>query len=506
MTFRTTCPGLAVVCLALGVSACMGSARRIQQPLSDFQQALVRDRANSPLTVAVPDAGSIDQQTPNTRSQDQPGRLTREPRPNFVLPAVEIVALDALINAVGRRGPESDAYKVNATSIQSNIKGRWIVDNDPFSVNQLMHPYQGAMYQNIARSSGLNYWQSLAYTFAGSAMWEIAGETTPPALNDQLASGIAGTFLGESLFRMANLLVDRSHEHVGFGRGLLVFLASPPTGANRMLFGKRFDGVMETHDPAYDLRVQIGARGTSEHTPGPSLNLGQSEAIADLLVEYGLPGRAGYTYTRPFDYFRLDATASNVNLVEKVTSHGVLAGRRYEAGDGGGGVWGLYGIYDYLSPQFFRVSTTALSGGTTFERWLSPGLLTQVTLLGGVGYAAVQTINGTNDRDYHYGMTPQAVETLRLVAGKRVSFDTSARQYFVTGVAGFDTPGTDTILRGEISAAVKVYGRNAVTVRYQTTRRTATFPGFGAQKQSIGTVSLAYTVLGPQRLGATKHR
>jgi hypothetical protein len=333
-------------------------------------------------------------------------------------------------------------------------------------------------------------------------MWELAGETTTPALNDQLASGIAGTFLGESLFRMANLLIDRSHARVGFARGLLVFVTSPPTAANRVLFGQRFDAVMPTHDPAYDLRVQVGARGTLENTPGPSLNLGSSETIADLMVEYGLPGKAGYTYTRPFDYFRLDATASTATVVEKLTSHGVIVGRRYDSGEGGGGVWGVYGIYDYLAPQFFRVSSTAVSAGTTFERWSSPSLLWQVTLLGGVGYAAVQTINSANERDYHYGMTPQAVETLRLVAANRVSFDVSGREYFVTGVAGFDTPGTDTILRAEVSAAVKIHGRNAATVRYQTTRRTATFPGFGPQKQSIGTLSLAYTVLGPQRLGA----
>lgn len=501
MTPRTT-RWLAVACLALDVSACAGGARRIDQPLSGVERTLAPERS---IDQPAPTDAVTPQQT-NIPPTQQPGRVTREPRPNFVLPAVEIVGMDALINAAGRRGPEADAYKVNAASIRSNIDGSWIVDNDPFAVNQMMHPYQGAMYHNIARSCGLNYWQSLAYTFAGSAMWEIAGETTTPALNDQLASGIAGTFLGESLFRIANLLVDRSHSHVGFGRGLLVFLASPPTGANRVLFGKRFDGVMETHDPAYDLRVQIGARGTTQNTPGPSLNLGRREAIADLLVEYGLPGRAGYTYTRPFDYFRLDATVSSVDVIEKVTSHGVLAGRRYETGEGGGGVWGLYGIYDYLSPQFFRLSTTAVSGGTSFERWLLPGLLMQVTALGGVGYAAVQTINGTNDRDYHYGMTPQAVETLRLVAGRHVSIDTSARQYFVTEVAGFDTPGTDTILRAELSATVKVVGRNALTVRYQTTRRTATFPGFGPQKQSIGAVSLAYTVLGPQRLGAIKHQ
>jgi hypothetical protein len=224
------------------------------------------------------------------------------------------------------------------------------------------------------------------------------------------------------------------------------------------------------------------------------------------MVEYGMPGKSGYAYTRPFDYFRLDATASSANVIERLTSHGVLAGKRYETGGAGAGVWGIYGVYDYLSPQFFRVSTTAVSVGTSLERWASDAVLLQGTVLGGVGYAAVQTVNGANDRDYHYGIAPQTVETFRMVAKNRVSVDVSARQYFVTGVAGFDTGGTDTVMRVEASVAVKVYRRNAFTVQYATTRRTAKFPGFGPQEQSIGTVSLTYTVLGPQRLGAAKGR
>ena len=45
-------------------------------------------------------------------------------------------------------------------------------------------------------------------TFAGSAMWEIAGEDTLPSRNDQVASGIAGSFLGEALFRMSSLVLE----------------------------------------------------------------------------------------------------------------------------------------------------------------------------------------------------------------------------------------------------------------------------------------------------------
>ena len=53
------------------------------------------------------------------------------------------------------------------------MHSRWVVDNDPFDINQFMHPYQGAMYHGFARSAGLNYWESMGYTFAGSVLWEI---------------------------------------------------------------------------------------------------------------------------------------------------------------------------------------------------------------------------------------------------------------------------------------------------------------------------------------------
>ncbi|MCK9389946.1 MAG: DUF3943 domain-containing protein [Syntrophales bacterium] len=45
-------------------------------------------------------------------------------------------------------------------------------------MNQLLHPYQGSIYYGLARSAGLSFWESSAYTFAGSFLWETAGETT----------------------------------------------------------------------------------------------------------------------------------------------------------------------------------------------------------------------------------------------------------------------------------------------------------------------------------------
>ncbi len=305
-----------------------------------------------------------------------------EPRKDYALPVFEIVAFDALVNLGGRQfDPNPQAFEVTAQSIRRNLRGPWVVDDDPFQVNQFMHPYQGSMYHTFARASGLNYWQSTAYTFAGSAMWEVAGETTKPSFNDQIASGIAGSFLGEPLFRMANLLLEKGHGHVGARRGLLAAALSPAVGFNRMAFGDRFDSIFESHDPAFDVRMQIGASGTSNNRPGPTLSVMKNDTVLDLSMEYGLPGKPGYRYSRPFDYFSLQAIGSRASGLESLMTRGLIAGRDYNAGAGGRGVWGLYGVYDFHSPEIFRVSTTAASLGTSVQFGGPSALTFQGTVL-----------------------------------------------------------------------------------------------------------------------------
>src|SRR6266850_425932 len=131
---------------------------------------------------------------------------------SYAIPAAEIVGFQFLLNRIDRSIYGAD-YAVTAGTIQRNLRHSWVIDNDPFKVNQLGHPYQGSIYHGFARSAGLGFWESMGYTFAGSMIWEIAGETTLPSKNDQIASGIAGSFLGESLFRMANLVLEKGDGH-----------------------------------------------------------------------------------------------------------------------------------------------------------------------------------------------------------------------------------------------------------------------------------------------------
>jgi hypothetical protein len=404
---------------------------------------------------------------------------------SFVLPAIEIVAMDSLINFAGRR-IDPPAFDVTPASIRRNLRGPWVVDDDPFEINQFLHPYQGAMYHNMARSSGLGYWQAVAYTFAGSALWEIAGETTPPSRNDQIASGIAGSFLGEPLFLTSRLLIGRRDDGPGFWRSLSAAIASPPAGFNRLVFGDRFDRTAPEGIGSSDMRVQLGV---------------MNSAAVGAVVDYGFPGKADYTYARPFDYFRVEAMASSRGL-EHLSTRGVLAGRRYGSRDGNHGVVGVYGSYDYFETGGFQVSSTAVSFGTTVQAKALRTLTMQMTGLMGAGYTATRSVGPDEGRTYHYGLAPQALASVRVIGGRRMSLDVTGRGYFVSNLAGFGVDQRDLIFRGDGSLAFRVFRQHAVTVQYVVEQREARPLGGPPFRQSRRTLGVLYTFLGPAGFGA----
>jgi hypothetical protein len=429
-----------------------------------------------------------------------------ESRKSYAIPPFEIIGFDALLNRLNRHREGPGDYDVTANSIRRNLRSAWVVDNDPFSVNQFLHPYQGSMYHGFARSAGLDYWEALGYTFAGSALWEIAGEKTLPSRNDQIASGIAGTFLGEPLFRMANLVLERDDGLPWIWHELAAAAISPATGFNRLAFGDRFKTIFPSRDPAYYSRLQVGFSGTVQNAQGLSTKLQRNEAVVDFAMDYGLPGKTGYTYTRPFDYFTFQTAVASGNGIENIMTRGLLFGRDYAFGSNYRGILGLYGSYDYLAPQIFRLSSTALSLGTTGQSWLSDTVAIQGTGLLGLGYAAVGTLHGTDERDYHYGVAPQALVALRVIFGDKYSLDLTAREYFVSRVAGANTSGNDNIARADASFTWRISGKHAVSLRYILSRRDASYFSLSDQSQTRGTIGIYYTLLGHDRFGAVDFR
>jgi len=363
----------------------------------------------------------------------------------------------------------------------------------------------------LARSTGLNFWESLAYSNVGSFLWKMAGETDPPSINDQITTGNAGSLLGEALFRMAGLVLEGGGEKPDVWHELGAAIVSPPTAVNRLAFGDRFKTVFPSHRPATYWRTQLGSSFNSSS---------QLDATLDFGMSYGLPGKPGYTYTRPLDYFDFEITgqARADNPVSNVLLRGLLYGTDYHYGNDYRGIWGIYGSYDYLSPDVFRVSTTALSLGTTGQYWVAPDIALQGSILGGVGFGAAGTTpSSVGDRDYHYGVAPQGLLALRLLFGSRAALELIGRGYYVTGSGHFNSlstssnpvdsaGGSETIFRVKSAFNIRVYGRHGLGLQYIESIRDSQYGGQPSRHQRDGTVSLVYTFMGDSHFGAVEWR
>lgn len=436
---------------------------------------------------------------------------------SYWIPAFDIVLFDFLLNKYNYHLTDSPDFGAGFSSFKANLTRKWVYDSDPFDINQFGHPYQGSMYHGFARSAGLGYWEASAYTVLGSAAWEVAGETTPPSINDQFTTGFAGSFLGEPLFRMASLLLESGGGRPGFWRELGAAAISPSTGFNRLSYGDRFDGVFRSNNPAVYTRVAVGVNLASSIDSDVNLNTDpnaqavpqsydSNEVIGDFTIGYGLPGKPGYTYTRPFDYFHFQFTAATSNVFENINTRGLIYGTDYAIGDNYRGLWGLYGTYDYIAPQIFRVSSTAVNVGTTAQWWVSRTVALQGTTLIGAGYGSAGTVRGIGERDYHNGITPQGLVALRLIMGDRLSLDLTARDFYVTDIASEEKGGNENIVRVDSALTLRIYNLHSLTLKYVASQRDARYADLPDTRQKVGTLSIGYAYLGQTRSGAVDWR
>jgi hypothetical protein len=482
----------AILALATALLVCSAGAQQLDLRLPpDQAYAVAQDGA------AAPDATA-----PAAEKQFGADK-------SYVIPLAEILGEEFLLNEFNRHfGSDREDYRSNLATIRHNLHSSWVVDDDPFRTNQLGHPYQGGIYHSIARSAGLNYWEALAYDFGGAALWEIAGERTPPSRNDLFNTTVAGSFLGESLFRMSSLVLEHGDGAPQWWREVGAAVISPPVGFDRMVFRDRLDAIFASNNPAYYGRLQVGDAVQVQKTLGVfGGQIDRNEALVDFSMDYGLPGKPGYHYSRPFDYFNFEMAASSANGVETVTTRGLLLGDAYEGGNALRGVWGLYGSFDYFVPQIYRVSTTALSLGTTAQWDIANEVSLQGSALAGAGYAAVGAVQAdASDMDYHYGIAPQALVSGRMIFGDRVSLDLTGREYFVSRIAAGTRGGHDNIVRGDAAITLRLHGLNAISIRYLGNWRDANFPDLGERTQSRATVGIFYTLLGHDRFGRVDWR
>jgi len=437
-----------------------------------------------------------------------PAEIAARPTPpkNYWVPVLEITAWNVIQNRWSYYFGDTAVYDVSWETWKANLTEPWWWDADQFSTNGFAHPYMGALYYNMARGNGLNFWESAGYSFGGSLMWELFGETEHPSVNDQITTPWAGTIFGEIQHRLSNRILDAGGADPSFWHEFGALVLNPAEGFNRILYGNKYRPNDINQEPFHgEFKLYAGILSEAYEAgvwKDPGIPVGLSVHVVN-----GVPG-SDFTVKRPFDYF--DASFNLTINKDTLTSSGfmtftlrgaVLAWMYGEAPSRG--LHGLYFNYDYIAPSIFRVQSSNLAYGTTGQvdwgTWALQGHAALGLGFGAAGASTAETSEGK--RDYHFGGQAAANLEGNLFYEDTLRFGVRAREY----VTGEKITDKQEIIEdiSYLTAALtwRVTGRHAIGVEGITARRNAHYPDIPDIRSRVSTLTLSYQMLGDFGLG-----
>lgn len=378
--------------------------------------------------------------------------------------ALEAFAINVGVQCFDQFVMNEEFAKISFHSIKHNIETGFVWDNDQFSTNLFAHPYHGGLYFNAARSHGMNFWESVPYSFCGSLMWETTCEIEPPAINDLMATTFGGIAIGEVTHRVSNLVFDdRLSGFPRFMREFLGTLICPIKGLNRILSGDawRVRGrYYKYHDYQRSPVSFFASAGYRYLADNNTLFRGEGNPYVRLNLVYGDPFD-GET-TKPYDYFTLDATfglSSNQPLITGLHLLGRLWSVPVEVSKGTEMEFGIFQHFNYYDSQPvkdgislvpYRISEAASFGPGIIYRFPQVGNLTRFEqrvfldgiLLGG----SLTDYYNVIDRDYNMGSGYSVKAISFMEFGKVATFQIGADYYRIftwKGYEGKDLATTD---------------------------------------------------------------
>ncbi len=426
--------------------------------------APVKDKASS--VALAPLVPTLPERPTGERGIGTPGRPGLLRPGGLALPIAETLATQLVIMEWNRRVGEASWANVSFDSVGRNLRSGWELDHDQFWVNQFGHPYQGTWSFTAARSTGLGFWTSTPFTIGASALWEYAGETTLPSVNDQVTTSVSGIVFGEILYRFAGALRAEG----GVWREIAASVLAPMGAINHQLLGTS----QQIAAPPSRWRLALGGA----EVPSASGAL-QPVPYGGLSFTYGLPGSPGLEIDRPFDHFAIDVgwTAA-ADPAATVLARGLVAGTTFDGGLARG-VYGAFLSFDFDTPPGHRISTSAIGFGGSGRAELGGGFALEgdavaSAVLLGAGGTVGRGPDGLG-RDYRFGPGQQALLAMRILAGSRASAGLSVRQYLLFAADG-DT-GTEQLLHGTAGAELRLVGATGIGVEVSRYLRRAELSG-----------------------------
>ena len=226
------------------------------------------------------------------------------------LAIAEMTGINVGVQLFDRWVLKSEFAQTTWNDIEHNLKNGFVWDNDFFITNLFAHPYHGNLYYNSARSNGLTFWESAPFALAGSTMWELFGETEPPAINDIFATTMGGIAIGEVTHRLSNAVLDDSYYGWSrFWREAAGFLINPIKGFNRIISGEAWrvrSSQNQHHDwQRFPIEFSVTA-GYRYLADDGALFRGEHNPFVNLRLEYGDVLNEEEN-NKPYDYFDVEA-------------------------------------------------------------------------------------------------------------------------------------------------------------------------------------------------------
>lgn len=340
---------------------------------------------------------------------------------SYIISSSEVFGINAFVNLFDRYILDAEFAKISFQSVKDNIDYGFVWDNDKFSTNLFAHPYHGSLYFNAARTSGFNFWQSSPFVFAGSLMWEVAGEIEPPAINDLIATTMGGISLGEITYRLSDLILDDSSE--GWERFFREFFSAaicPMKGLNRLI-NKQSWQIKQNNYLYHDfsllpLQISLSA-GTRYLADNGSILKGEYNPYFQAYISYG--DLYNLENSKPYDYLTLQTTigfSPNQPIFSSFNVLGRLWGLNIKTNTDMNSQFGIFQNFNYYNSEPvidgsdevpYRISEAASVGPGFIYSFDSIGnialleqrIFANIILLGGSFSDYYRYI----DRDYNMG-------------------------------------------------------------------------------------------------------
>jgi hypothetical protein len=377
----------------------------------------------------------------------------------------------------------------------------WDWDDNQFTTNQIDHPFHGQIYFNAFRSNGYNFYQSSLATVAGSYIWETAGETQHPSINDLVNTTFGGILMGEMMHRVSrNILARNRTDHNRLGNEIVATIVNPINGLNRFLdgkWGKKIDDYYGADSSVITAEVDLGIR-RFDAKEGDFLNEGKNAFYGRLRFRYS---NGDHNYKRPFDQFSVNLELGNgdSSFINAVNVHALLYGAKFFKSQKGDHYGTLNAHYDFYNNDAFFYGAQSLNYNWLSEfRYKKGNRLNLSVGAGAVVLAAVPDpylLYGAS-RNYNYG--PGASYRFR---GDLMILNRFMLSADYNGGVFFTISGTDSyyVLHGlNVEASLRLYKRWSINLssgyfNLQGHFRDQQYPDFN-REYPYGRLSVGYNI------------